>query len=190
MPAPRTRCPGLFVCAAILCWDSRTADIFFVNVTDCTPSPLYFASNVRLIPQKLPQSLSPTSHAFVCSNCTSNDSFADRTSRATRCQRQQPTTIELMNYCEHRIRSRPKKDECQCTATNRSIKPITNWAEALVDPGKSHWNIVRANKINGSSPAFVYILMGIVALLVLTGGLVGVVFYWIQLRPTALQTVK
>ena len=92
--------------------------------------------------------------------------------------------IELRNYCHYKS----SNNSCQCSVPNKPIQPIKNWVKALVEPGKSHRNIIRVNDINKSSSSSVYILTSSIIFLVIFGGIIGMIFYWIKVKQ--LQTFK
>ncbi len=177
----KSSCPTLFICTAILCWDSNFLNYSFFNITKCTPSSLYLKSNLQLISINNKHSRSKFStNGFICSNCT-RENFIEY--NLNQCSKEK-TMIELRNYCHYKS----SNNSCQCSVSNKPIQPIKNWAKALVEPGKSHRNIIRVNDINKSSSSSVYILTSFIIFLVIFGGIIGMIFYWIKFKQ--LQTFK
>ncbi|CAF1128565.1 unnamed protein product [Adineta ricciae] len=173
-------CSRLFVCTAILCWDSQFSNISFFNITNCTPSPLYIQWNLRLTPKNRLYSPISKSNGFVCSDCSAQrDFFRYESSTLAQCQ-QRSTKIELKNYCLYSYGY--QKRSCQCLPANYTIQPTRDWLKALVEPGKSHLNIDRVNRINKSAPISSYFLSGFIFLFILIGGVTGLVVYWIRAK--------
>jgi len=190
----QSSCRELFVCTAILCWDSNFLHYYFYNITNCTPSPLHFQPIVRFIPNnknysRIQQKYS--THGFICSNCTREKTLIEYNfNTGTQCHKQ-TTMIELRKYCQYEFRSKQMKiSSCQCFPTDRPIQPIKDWVKALVKHGKSHMNIVRVNNINRSAGSSVYFLFGSIILLVVFGGIIGMIFYAIKVKSIQLQTFK
>jgi len=175
-------CSGLFVCTAILCWDYYHLKYSFFNITKCTPKSIDFKTNLHLIAQNKNYSKIQSNKGFICSNCT-RENFIENTSN--QCYKQ-TTRIKLKNFCFHR----QMESVCQCFPSNQSIEPITNWMKALVKPGKDLINTNRVNNINRSASSSVYILVGLILLLVLIGGIIGLIFYWIKFQSCQLQILK
>ncbi|UJR38206.1 hypothetical protein I4U23_030879 [Adineta vaga] len=98
--------------------------------------------------------------------------------------------IELRDYCDHSFAKMSKKDRCQCFPANYTIQSIREWAKALVKPGKSHMNTVRANKIKASTSISLYFFVSFIFLFVLLGGIAGLIFYWIKLKAIPKKTLK
>jgi hypothetical protein len=185
----QSSCPGFFVCTAILCLDYNSLKYSFINITQCTPTPLHFPIDEQLISindnytQTQKQHLS---NGFICSHCTRSDFIRKNSSRVNQCHKQ-ITMIELKNYCQYYKR---KKNTCQCFPSDQPIQPIKDWVKALVKPGKSHLNINRVKNINESAAISVYLLVGFVLLLVLFGGIIGIIFYWIKSKSVQRQILK
>lgn len=179
-------CLNLFVCTAILCWNSQFSNISFFNITDCTPSPLYLQWYVRLIPENRLYSPISKSNGFICSDCSERRNFFPyKSNTLAQCQ-QKSTKIELKNYCLHS--DQHGKRSCQCLPANHTIQPIKDWLKALVQPGKSHINTERVNRINKSAPLPSYFLFGFIFLFILIGGVTGMVIYWIRFKVIPKQT--
>jgi hypothetical protein len=170
----RSSCPTLFVCTAILCWDYNSLNYSFFNLTKCTPSAFFFKSNVQLIPVNN-NSSSFSFNGFICSNCTGENLFEYNLNPINQCSTHQ-TMIELRNYCHYKR----TKTHCQCFASNQPIQPIKDWVQAVVKSDKSRMNVIRVNDINNSSSTSVYILMSSILFLIIFGGFIGMIFYWIK----------
>lgn len=177
-------CSNLFVCTAILCLDYYYFKYSFFNLTKCTPKSIYFKSNLYLIVQNN-SSLKNLNNGFICSDCTRQNFIEYHLNTSSHCHQQQ-TRIQLKNFCSYRT----TKSLCQCFPSNQSIEPITDWIKALIKPGKSLINTNRVNNINKSASSSVYILVGLILLLVLLGGIIGIIFYWIKSKTCQLHRLK
>jgi hypothetical protein len=112
---------------------------------------------------------------FICSNCTRENFFEYN----FRCYKQ-ITRIKLINYCQYKH----NENICQCFPSDQPI------LKSLVKPGKSYRNTNRVNNINKSALSFVYILISFILLLIIFGGIIGVIFYWIKFKSSQLYTLK
>ena len=175
-------CSGLFVCTAILCLDFKYS---FINVTKCTPKPIYFRPNQLLLAlnnRSLKIRNENLNNGFICSDCSRMNILEYHFNTSNQCYKQ-PTRIQLKNFCFYRLKSSP----CQCFPSNQTIEPITDWIKALIKPRKDLINTNRVNNINESASSSVYILVGSILLIVLIGGIIGMMFYWIKLKSRRLK---
>jgi len=162
----QSSCSRLFICTAILCWDYHHLKYNFFNITNCTSK----IEEKYLI------------NDFICLNCTGENFFKYNFNRLDRCYKQ-ITRIKLINYCQYKY----NQNICQCFPSDQ---PIKDWIKSLIKPGKSYRNTNRVNNINRSASSSVYILVGLILLLVLIGGIIGLIFYWIKFQSCQLQILK
>jgi len=184
----QSSCSGLFICTAILCWDYHYLKYTFFNITNCTPKPIYFKTNIRFIFRNNNYSKIEEKYlinGFICSNCTRENILEYNLNKVDQCYKQ-ITRIKLINYCQYK----QNENICQCFPSDQPIESIKDWIKALVKPGKSHKNTIRVNNINKSSLSSVYILVSCILLLVLFGGMIGVIFYCIKFKSSQLWTLK
>ncbi|CAF0719747.1 unnamed protein product [Adineta steineri] len=181
----KSLCPKLFVCTAFLCWNSKYLNYSFSNITQCTPSPLYFETNIRFIPKNLNYQKKYSIHGYSCSKCTQENFIEYNIDIFDQCFKQ-TTMIELKNSCQHKR----LKSDCQCYPANQSIQPIHDWVKAIEKSGKSHMNVIRVNNINESAITSVYFLIGSFMLILIFGGFIGMIFYKIKLKSMQQQIFK
>jgi hypothetical protein len=195
MQYSQSSCSELFICTAILCWNYQNLKYSFFNITKCTPKLIDFKINIHLISLNnhyhyLKNQEKYFINGFICSNCTRKNFFEYNLNTLNQCY-QQITKIKFINYCQYLFSDKQNENFCQCFPSNQSIQTIQNWIKILIKPGKSHRNIIRVNHINKSSSSFVYILIGFILLLVVFGGIIGMIFYWIKFKLCERQrTVK
>lgn len=166
----RSSCSAVFVCSAILCWNPQNLTYSFSNFTRCTPNFFYFRLNVHLIPQNEIEQKS-YANGLICSNCQRKDFLDSHHLRSTfRCHNQR-IRIQLKNYCHYF----PSKSTCQCHPSNTTIQFPNDWIHALVPSGKGDKNVHRFVEISQSGSLILYLLMGLLAFVVVLGGLISMI---------------
>ena len=181
-------CTELFVCTAILCWNSQNLKYTFFNITNCTPKSLYIQPYMSLISlnnnySKINKKFSI--NGFICSNCTRQNFHKLNNSLLNQCYNQ-ITRLKLINYCHYQFKNNQENENntCQCQPS------IKDWIKASGKSSKSSRNIIRINNINNSSLSFIYILIGFIFLLVIFGGIIGIIFYSIKFQSNNIGTYK
>ena len=175
-------CSAFLICSAILCWNQHDFTYSFTNFTRCTPESLYSRSDFHLIfrrNQTLPIDEKTYQKGFICSSCQQGDFRELRFSSHSISQcHEQRTRIQLKNYCHYF----GLKSPCQCVPSEEPIEIPTNWVHALAPAGKSAINANRYLHINKFASLSLYLFIGLILFLILSGGLISMIFYSIKLK--------
>ena len=185
-------CSGLFICTAVLCLNSKFLKYSFFNITKCTPSSLNLQTNLQLIPSNNNYSQTEQKYltnGFICSHCTRKNFIEYNLNTVHRCY-EQTTKIKLRYYCPNSFYYTNEKNICQCSLSNQLIQPIKSSIRILSKYDKNYINTNRIMNINKSASKFVYFLVGSVTLLVLLGGIIGMIVYFIKLKSIQHRTLK
>lgn len=180
-------CSSLFICSAILCWNNKNFTYSFTNFTRCTSTSLHSGFDLHLIfhyENNLQIDENIYQKGFVCSSCERRDFHPLNSHSISKCHAQR-TRVQLKDYCHSYFRL---KSSCQCLLSEQQIEFPTDWIHAFVSPGKSEINADRYLQINQSASLSIYLFLGLIIFLILSGGIISMIFYSIKMKTRATTT--
>lgn len=169
---------NLFVCTAFLCWDYLNLSYSFSNVSDCSPNPIEFFEEKIFLPSN---NLKSSSTGFVCSNCSQNHLIKASRTTSIRCENSS-IRIQFESFCWNFYPIRNDDDRCRCLPSKTPIERLHIWNQVEMKSGKSNLNPRKSQEINQSSSSVVFFLFGLLLFIVLFGGFIGLVSFYIQTK--------